>query len=305
MLSFLKQVVTEFGEDDCLTMAASLAYYVVFSLAPLLLVVIAIAGLFVSPAEAEAALHGQFEFLIGADGAEQVRTMLAHVRSAPAGSWLARVLGVVVLLFGATGVMVQLQAALNRTWGVRPDPEVRGGLARFALKRMVSFAMILGIAFLLLVSLVLSAFASALAERAGHLLPEGVSDAALWGLDLSVSFVLVTALFAALYKFLPEARVRWRDVLVGAAVTGVLFVLGKFGIGVYLGQSNVGTVYGAASSLAILFVWVYFSAVILLFGAEFTQVWTHRFGHGIAPRRGTLLVETEERVVGHGPQVEA
>ena len=304
VVPFVKQLFGEFSEDDCMTLAASLAYYIVFSLAPLLLVVIAIAGLVVSPEEAQRAMYGQFQYLIGAEGADQIKTMIEHVQQAETGSWIARIFGIVILLFGATGVMVNLQNALNRVWGVKPDPEA-GGAWRFVTKRLLSFAMILGIAFLLLVSLVMSAAASAIADRASHLLPQGLSDAAIQAVELGISFVIIAILFAFIFKFLPEAVIRWKDVAIGALATAFLFVLGKFGIGLYLGNSNVGSAYGAASSLAILFVWVYYSSLIVLLGAEFTQVWTRRYGAGLKPAPGTVLVEQKEEVVGHGPPAES
>lgn len=279
---FLKQVFTEFSEDDCFTLAAALAYYTVFSLPPLLVLVISIAGVFVTPEEAVRAVHAQFETLVGAEGARPIADMIAASRDDPSSDIATRIFGVVVLVFGATGVMVQLQASLNRAWDVQPKPGALG-VWTFVLKRLLSFAMILGIAFLLLVSLVLSAVASAIVDRASFLLPAGLSDAALGAVDLGASLVVITTLFTLIYKFLPEARIRWRDVVVGALGTAVLFTLGKFAIGVYLGNSDIGSAYGAASSLAVLFVWVYYSSALLLLGAEFTQVWAKRFGAGVEP----------------------
>lgn len=299
---FLKRVGSEFIEDDCFSMAASLAYYTVFSLAPLLVIVIVVAGLVVTPEQATQAVDTQLEGLIGPEGAEQIGTMVQHVQSNPGGSIAARVLGAIAALFGATGVMVQLQAALNRAWDVKPDPN-SGGIRNFVLKRLLSFAMILAIAFLLLVSLALSAVFYAIADRASSLLPEGT---AVWVPNLvnfSVSFVLTSLLFMALFKWMPDAKVQWKDVIVGALATSLFFGIGKMLIGLYLGNTDVGSAYGGASSLAIVLIWVYYSSALVMLGAEFTQVWTRTFGHGIEPEDGAVVAsdqELEEALSGAG-----
>jgi membrane protein len=292
-IDFVKQVANEFSDDDCMSMAASLAYYTVFSLAPMLVLVIVFAGLFVTPEQATEAVDTQMQSLIGDEGATQIATMVEHVRENPGGTWAARILGAVAVLLGSTGVMVQLQAALNRAWNVKPDPKA-GGIRNFIFKRLLSFAMILALAFLLLVSLVLSAIFSAIADRATVLLPEGISSWVPNTVNFGVSFVVVGLLFAAIFKFMPEAKIQWRDVALGAAVTSLLFNVGKALIGLYLGNSNVATAYGGASSLAIVLIWVYYSAVIVMIGAEFTQVWTRRYGSGLEPQHGAVLADGRE-----------
>ncbi|MEQ1507386.1 MAG: YihY/virulence factor BrkB family protein [Myxococcota bacterium] len=296
-IAFLREVAAEFGRNDCTTQAAALAYYTVFSLAPMMVVVIVIAGVVVSPDQATEALHGQFAELIGPVGANQVVTMVESVQADPGSSWVARILGTATLLFGASGVMTQLQAALNRTWDVVPDPS-KGGARQFVAKRLLSFTMILGIAFLLLVSLVLTAVLSAIGSRASELLPSGLSQLSLQLLNAAGSFVVITVLFAAIFKILPEVRIRWRDVAVGALFTSALFTLGKVAIGLYLGNTNVGSAYGAASSLAILLVWIYYSSLILLIGAEFTQVWTRWHHPEVRAQEGAVFVESTARPVG-------
>lgn len=298
---FVKQVVSEFQEDDIMGMAAALSYYTVFSLAPMLLIVIVVMGLVVSPEEAQKAVNGQFEGLVGQQGAEQIATMIEGVQANPGGSLVARVLGIIAVLFGATGVMVQLQAALNRAWDVKPDPNA-GGIKNFFLKRVLSFGMILGVAFLLLVSLAMTAILAAVSSRAESLIPDWMSEVVAQVLNQGISFVVVALLFAAIFKIMPEAKIQWKDVAVGALVTAILFTIGKTLIGLYLGNSNVGTAYGAASSLAIVFVWVYYSSVIVLLGAEFTQVWTRRYGAGLEPQKGAVIAVQEERIVGTEPQ---
>jgi membrane protein len=298
VVDFLKTVIGDFTSDDCPMMAAALAYYTVFSLAPMLLIVSWAAGWFLTPEEASLAIHGQFEGLIGAEGARQVETMLANARRVDPHGVIGKVAGIVAIVLGGTGVMLQLQASLNRAWGVRPDP--KRGLRRFVLKRLLSFGMVLGVAFLLLVSLVLSAAASAVASKTAEVLPDAWSAGALEVVDFSVSFVVITSLFAAMFKILPDAVIRWRDVIVGAAFTSLLFSIGKVLIGLYVGNTDVGSTYGAASSLAVLFVWVYYSSMIVLLGAEVTQVWTTRYGRGLEPERHAVLVEHRADASHHG-----
>jgi membrane protein len=291
--SFVKTVVYEFTMDDCMSMAAALAYYTVFSLAPLLVIVIVAAGLVLTPDQASEAVNTQLRDLVGEQGAGQIVTMIEHVRADPGGSLVARVAGGIVAGLGATAVMVQLQAALNRAWDVKPDPDA-GGVKNFVMKRLLSFAMILAIAFLLLVSLALSAILSAVATHASDLLPIGTAPWVPQLMDLGVSYLVITLLFAAIFKVLPEADIRWRDVALGAAVTGILFTVGKWGIGVYLGQSNISTAYGSASNLAVVLIWVYYSSIILLLGAEFTQVYTRRYGGGLRPVSGAVIASDHE-----------
>jgi membrane protein len=198
---------------------------------------------------------------------------------------------------------VELQAALNRAWGVEPDPD-RGGVKNFVIKRLFSLGMVLSIAFLLLVSLVLSAALTAFGGALGGLLPGDASEVLLQLLDNAVSLVVITLLFAAMFKVLPDARIAWRDVWVGALVTTVLFLAGKFLIGLYLGQANPGEAYGAAGSLAILLVWIYYSSLILLLGAEFTPVWARERGAGVEPQEGAVRVVVERHRPDEEPRGE-
>jgi membrane protein len=239
---------------------------------------------------------------MGPTATEQIRTILAQLHQ-PGGKALGTVLSIAALVLGATGAFGQLQAALNRAWEVAPDP--RAGLKGFLVKRLFSFGMILTVAFLLLVSLILSAALSAFGGALGRMLPDGLSATLLQVVNLGVSFVVITALFAMIFKVLPDARVAWRDVWVGATVTALLFVIGKFLIGFYLGRSNPGQAFGAAGSLAVLFVWVYYSSMILLFGAEFTQAWVERNGNSIAPERGAVRVVEERKYARDGRAIPA
>jgi membrane protein len=227
--------------------------------------------------------------------------MIQHAQQKVQGGFsLGLALSVAGLLFGATGAFAQLQKALNTAWEVTPDPE-QGGLKNVLVKRVFSLGMILVIAFLLLVSLVISSLLSTFSEQLGGVLPGGLSAAAAWVINAAVSLAIITLLFAAIFKVLPDARIAWRDVWVGAFVTALLFTIGKFLIGLYVGQSDPGEAYGAAAALAILLVWVYYSAMIVFLGAEFTQVWARRHGTGIEPDDGAVRAPKPGR---HEPAVE-
>jgi membrane protein len=246
------------------------------------------------PNDVRGGLESQMQSLMGASAGEQIRTMIEKAEQRPSGGLLPTLLGLGALLFGATGAFGQLQKALNRTWGVEPDPD-QGGIKTFVTKRLFSFGMILVVAFLLLVSLVISAALSGIGDRLGGFLPSGLSGPVLQALNLAISFGVIVLLFAALFKVLPDAVIAWRSVWVGAAVTAALFVVGKFLIGFYLGRSNPGQAYGAAGSLAVLLLWVYYSGIILLLGAEFTETWAKHRGEGLRPEPGAVRVRKEKQ----------
>lgn len=281
----LKRAGAEFFRDACPRLAAAISYYAVFSLAPLLVLVILVLGLVLDPALVEGRLYGEIRSILGAEGARQVGTMLRNANRPGSGGALSWTLGLAALLFGATGVFVQLQAALNAAWEVEPAP--RGGPLRgFAVKRLLSLGMVLAVGFLLLVSLVLSALISLVGGAAGAWLPSEISAVALRAFDVGGSITLFTLLFAALFVILPDARVAWRDVWIGAFSTAALFVGGKYLIGLYIARSEPGDVFGAAGSLAVVMIWIYYSAFIFLFGAELTQAWAAARGRRIEPEEG-------------------
>lgn len=304
VVSILKHSAKEFMDDNCPRMAAALAYYTIFSLPPLLILIITIVGAVWDPQTIRAAMEGQFAQMMGPEAAGEIHTMIENANRPGSGGALQTILGVAALIFGATGAFIQLQDALNQAWEVEPDPE-SGGLKNFLLKRVFTFGMILGVGFLLLVSLVLSAALSAFGDALSGMLPGGLSGAFLHALNLGISLVIVTVLFAALFKVVPDAKIAWRDVWVGAAVTAVLFVLGKFLIGLYLGNSDPGQAYGAAGSLAVLLLWIYYSGLIVLFGAEFTQAWADARGSGIEPEEGAVRVVEKKVREGEGTVAEA
>ena len=292
-----KKTLSEFQRDDCMQLAAALAFYTVFSLPPLLVLVIAVAGVQFGEDVVQGRLQQEISAVVGPEAAEQVHTMVANASDSLSedGSVLTTLLGAAALIFGATGAFAQLQKALNRAWNVKPDPQ-KSGVLSFLVKRALSFGMIVGTGFLLLVSLALSAVLSALGESLQEFIPFLPLNVSRM-LDVALSLIVITALFAAMFRILPDARVGWRDVFTGAVATACLFVIGKTLIGVYLGRSNPGSVFGAAGSLALVLLWIYFSAVFVLLGAEFTQVWARRTGRAIEPADGAVRVVRETRQV--------
>ena len=260
-------------DDYAPSMGAALAYYTAFSIAPLLLIVIAIAGLVFGHDAAQGEIVGQLQGLMGSEAAQSVEALLASVNQ-PSKGVFATGVGIVVLLVGATSVFGELQDALDRIW--RAPARKKSGLWGLLRARILSFGLILGVGFLLIASLVVSA---ALAAFGKWWAPAfGAWEWLAQGADFALGFCLVTVIFAMIYKIMPRVHVRWHDVWIGAAVTALLFTIGKFAIGLYIGRSSVTSGFGAAGSLAVLLLWVYYSAQIFLLGAEFTWVYAHTFG---------------------------
>lgn len=287
IIALLKQTYNEWSEDKGPRLGAALAYYAIFSIPPLMLIALAAIG-FVYSGDVNGRLQKELASLIGDDTA---RTLLMGIESrGQEGGIVASVVGVGILLFGASGVFAELQDALNTMWGVKPKEEGLKGLIR---GRFTSFTMVLGTCFLLLVSLVISSVVAGMSETIAAYLPGGEAVGHVF--EGLVSLVVITALFAMIFKFLPDLEIRWRDVWLGAAVTALLFTIGKFAIGMYIGKASIGTGYGAAGSIVVLITWVYYSAQILYFGAEFTQVWATTHGMRVVPTKNAQPVK--EKVV--------
>lgn len=279
----LRETFDEWVRDRSTRRGAALAYYTIFSLAPILILAIAIAGLFFSEEAARGEIVAQMSGLIGYDGARAIQAMIESA-ARPGAGVTAALVGIGTLLLGATSALAELKDDLDEIWDAPPE-KVRG-FWYFIRKRLLSVGLILALGFLLLVSLAFSAVLSALTKLWG---PQGASGLALTLLEafnFLVSFALVTALFAMIYKILPAVRIAWRDVIIGAVVTALLFSVGKWLIGMYLGNSAIGSSYGAAGSVILVLVWVYYSAQIFLFGAEFTKAYAHRFGSRSAGQIG-------------------
>jgi membrane protein len=279
----IKETGSDWVDDNASRLAAALAYYTLLSLAPLMVIIIGVTGLVLGPEAARGQVAGELGSLVGGEAAKGLETVVASARS-PSSGVIGTIVGVVTLFIGASGVFGELQSALNTIWEVAPKPN-RGILGQLK-DRFLSFTMVLGVAFLLLVSLVLSTVLSTLGGFFAHTLPGGET---LWhAVNFVFSFAMVTALFALIFKYVPDAKIQWRDVWVGATMTAFLFTLGKLALGLYLGKAAVGSSYGAAGSLIVLVVWVYYAAQILFLGAEFTQVQARRRGAEIEPSENAV-----------------
>jgi len=268
-----RKAVNSWLDDFAPSMGAALSYYTVFSIAPLLLIVIAIVGALFGRAAAHAEIFGELATLLGTSAASSIEALVQSAGTARHGGWAAA-LGLVGMLVGATTVLAELQSALDRIW--RTPAKKTAGVWGFLRMRLLTFSMILGLVFLLMVSLLLSAGVAAIGRW-------GVAGVEHWGamvevVNIVASFAVTALLFAMIYKLLPREHIAWRDVWVGALVTAVLFTIGKYGIGLYIGKAGVASAYGAAGSLVVLLVWVYYSAQIFLLGAEFTWVYTYAMG---------------------------
>lgn len=268
----LKATFKDFMADKAPMRAAALSYYTAFALPPLLILITMVAGAIWSPDQVAQSLERQFAGMIGPEGAATVRNMVASADRS--NGIVGSLLGFAGLIFGATGALISLQDALNAVWNVEADPKT-GGIKGLLFKRLLSLGMILGLGFLLVVSLAASAALAALSEMIGT---EGV---VMQAIGTIVSLAILSLIFAAIYKYLPDADVRWSDVWVGGVVTAILLELGKLLLGLYLGAKNPGTAFGAASALAVILVWIYYSAMLVLLGAEFTQQYAARRGHQI------------------------
>jgi membrane protein len=283
----LKQASWEWMEDQAPTLGAALAYYTVFSLAPLLIISISIAGLVFGREAAQGQIFDQLRGLLGDESGRAMQTMVQNASAEPATGLVATLVGFATLLFGASGVFGQLQTSLNTIWGVQPKPG--RGVLGIIRDRVLSFGLILAVGFLLLVSLLLTAAIAFVGHRFGEMVPGMEALAQI--LNAIFSLVVITLLFAMIFKFLPDARIAWHDVWIGALITAALFTVGKFALGLYIGKSGVGSSYGAAGSLIVLLLWVYYSSQIVFFGAEFTQVYANRFGSRVAPSRNAVVVD--------------
>ncbi|WP_392530538.1 YihY/virulence factor BrkB family protein [Nostoc sp. C117] len=283
ILQLFQETFKEWSEDKASRLAAALAYYTIFSIAPLLIIVIAIAGAVFGEEAARGQIVGQIQGLVGKGGAEFIQTAITNANKPQTGA-MASIISIVVLLLGATGLFTELQDSLNTIWEVKAKPG--RGINNMIRLRFLSFAMVLGIGFLLLVSLVISTALAALSTYFSNLIP-GIDF--VWPIiNFILSFAITTFLFGLIFKVLPDVKIAWSDVLIGAILTSFLFSIGRFLLGQYLGNGSFGSAYGAAGSLVVILAWVNYAAQILFFGAEFTQVYSRRHGSGITPTKNAI-----------------
>ncbi|RYD57173.1 MAG: YihY/virulence factor BrkB family protein [Sphingobacteriales bacterium] len=289
-LRLLKESATAFIDDNGMKLCASLAYYTVFAIGPLLLVILSLAGLFFEQEAVNGKVVYQIQSLVGAEGAATIMDIIKNMQQQNTATKFS-IIGIVVLIISATGVFAEIQDSINYIWSIKAKP--KKGWLKYLKDRLLSFSLIVGIGFLLIVSLLASTVVDALTERLQMMFAD-VAVIFFLILNHVITYIVVSGMFAVIYRVLPDARIAWKDALIGASFTGVLFLIGKIAIGLYLGNSDFGNTYGAAASIIILLSWVYYSAIILYFGAEFTKVYALNEGAGIKPYETAVFVVKEE-----------
>jgi len=301
--SMLGASLAGWNKHNAPRLGASLAFYTLLSIAPLLLLLVSVVGLLLGGPKAQADIVAQVRSLVGPQGALAAKALLEGARNTTHGV-IATAFGIVSLLFGASGVVIELRDALNSIWEVStPDRSGFQKIMAFIRERLFSFALVLGIGFVLIVSLGVSAFLTALGSWSASILP--AEEALVHLLNTVISFLIITGLFSAIYKFLPDVALQWRDVVLGGAVTSALFEIGKLGIGLYLGKASYASTYGAAASIVILIIWVYYSGQIFFLGAEFTRVFANCYGSqpSSQPTQAVVAPHTEPTARAEGPQI--
>ena len=285
----LKTTFNEFNDDNAIKLSASLSYYTIFALPPLMIIIITICGFFFGKDAVTGQLYGQINGLVGNDAAIQIQNAIKNVELSNSNVF-ATIFGGIMLLIGASGVFAEIQSSINFIWGLRAKPNK--GIKKFIQNRLMSFSMIASVGFLLLVSLLVNSMMDLLSDRLKLYFPESTVYL-FYILNILIVFMIITLLFAIIFKTLPDGNIKWKDALVGASSTAILFMIGKFGIGFYLGSSTVATVYGAAGSIIIILLWVYYFAIILYFGAEYTKVYARAFGGSIKPNEYSVEIQKE------------
>ncbi|MCE7073352.1 YihY/virulence factor BrkB family protein [Dyadobacter sp. CY327] len=289
-LSLFKDSFSEFMEDNCLKLSAALSYYTIFSLAPMLLVIISIVSIVFGKEAFQGELFGQISGLVGKEAALQLQELIKNAELSNK-SGLAATIGIVTLLIGATGVFAEIQDSINYIWSIKSKP--KKGWLQYLKNRLLSFSIIITLGFLLIVSLGVNTLVDLMSARLERYFSE-VSVIFFSVLNVVVVMAIITALFSVIFKILPDGHVRWKECIVGAAFTAILFAIGKFGISFYLGKQDLGATYGASASIVILLTWVYYSSIILYFGAEFTKVYAKTDGVGISPNEHAVLMVRRE-----------
>lgn len=285
----LKNTFLEFNDDNAIKLSAALAYYTIFALPPLLIIIITICGVFFGEEAVTGELYGQINGLVGNGAASQIQEAIKNVQLS-GDNVFATVFGVVMLLIGASGVFAEIQSSINFIWGLRAKPDK--GVKKFIQNRLMSFSMIVSVGFLMLVSLFISTTLDLLSTRLKVYFPESTVYL-FYVINIIIVLASISTLFAIIFRTLPDGKIRWKDAFIGSGVTAVLFMIGKFAIGLYLGNSTVASVYGAAGSVIIILVWVYYSAIILYFGAEFTKVYAKSYGGKIYPNEYSVEIAKE------------
>ncbi|MEP7257086.1 MAG: YihY/virulence factor BrkB family protein [Flavitalea sp.] len=293
--SVFKSAFKGFIDDNAFKLSASLSYYTIFSMGPLLIIIISLAGIFFKKDDVQGRIYGQIKGFVGSDAALQIQEIIKNIQET-GGGHLGAIVGVIILIIGATGVFIEMQDSINFIWSVKAKP--KKGWLKFLINRAISFSLIVSIGFMLLVSLIISAVLDALSSR----LIQYFSDFTyiIYIINLIILLVVTSSLFAIIFRVLPDAHIRWKDAFIGAIFTSMLFLIGKFGITYYLGAVNLGITYGAAASIIIILTWVYYSSLILYFGAEFTKMYAIQKGGGIQPNdTAVFIIKKESKEAPH------
>lgn len=290
-IGLLRQTFIEFSNDNVLRLSASLSYFTIFSIAPMMFLVISFAGAFYGKEAVQGRLFGQLQKLVGSNAATQIQDMIANTHLKEESTFGA-VIGGIILLFGATGVFTEIQDSINYIWSIKAKP--KKGWLKYIINRIISFSLIVSLGFLMLVSLVINALMDALNERLSAIFSEGTFYF-MYAMNILLIFAIISFFFTVIYKVLPDATIYWKDAMKGAMFTAVLFLAGKFLIGYFIGSSRTSAAYGAAASLVIVLLWVYYTSVILYFGAEFTKVYALQKGKGIKPHKNSVYILKEEK----------
>jgi len=291
-----KQAFKGFIDDKVAKLSGSLAYFTVFSIGPMLIVIIFLADIFYGREAVEGTIYGQIEEFVGSSAALQIQDIIKNA-SLSSESNITAAIGFVTLLIGATGVFAEIQDTINYIWNLKPKP--KKNWLKMIVNRLLSFSVVISLGFLLLVSLMITTLVEAFSNRLHEVFPDATVTL-VYFVNLVLTFAITTLLFAIIFKALPDAIIKWRDVFTGAMVTAVLFMIGKFGITFYIGNSNMGTTYGAAGSLVVILLWIYYSAIILYYGAEFTKAYAAEYGSQILPSKYAVWVKLVEIEVDRG-----
>jgi membrane protein len=290
LFTVLKNAIVAFIDDDCVKLSASLSYYTIFAMAPLLLIVISLTGVFFGKDAVRGRVREELGGLIGSSAAQQIEDIIINIQQSHH-TFAGAIIGGIILFVGATGVFTEIQGSINYIWSVKAKP--KRGWRKYLINRLLSFSLVLGLGFILLVSLIVNALLALMNTKLIKVLPN-TTVYLFYMINTAIILIVITGLFAVIFKILPDAIISWRDALVGSSFTAVLFILGKFLIGLYLGKANLGVTYGAAASIVIILSWVYYSSLILYFGAEFTKVFALFSGHGIKPKKTAVFIIKRE-----------
>lgn len=288
----LKRSASAFNDDEGFKLSASLSYYTIFSIAPFLVIIISIAGVVFDRSEVEGNVFGQIRRLIGPEAAQQIQSIITNVQIKDQGVW-GLIIGGIVLILGATGVFTEIQGSINYIWSVKTKP--KKGILKLILDRLLSFSLIVGVGFILLVTLIVNSLMDILYKQLERMFAD-TSVQILYVSNFVIIFTVVTTLFTIIYKVLPDAKIAWKDSIIGAVFTALLFIIGKFLIGLYIGNSNLGATYGTVASIFVILVWVYYTSIILYLGAEFTKIYSREQGKGIRPNeQAVYIIKTESK----------